>query len=811
MKILIVDDNNDNQYMLRSLLIGNGYVVAEGANGKEAMEMIDKGDIDLIVSDILMPVMDGFSLCWEVKKNPALRSIPFIIYTATYTGTQDEALAVELGADSFIIKPCEPDVLIKTIQEVYGKSKQKKDIDIPLLQTEEEILKLYNERLVRKLEQKMLQAEEDVKAKMEALEALHRSEALLNATQSISKIGGWEWNIENQEMFWTEETLKIHELEPTNGIFEGQEIISKSIFCYAVDDRPRIADAFIDCIEEGIPYELECKFTTFKGRDLYIRTAGKPLYEGDKIVKVLGSIQDITESKKNELERIELLEQLRKTQRLDSIGQLAGGVAHDFNNILAVILGYSEEILASLQPEDPIFKDMEEIVKSGKKALSLTRQLLTFSRKHVFQPQIINLNNAIRDMTKMLGRLVGEDIELTSQMAGDLGNIKVDIAQIEQVLMNLVINAREAMPSGGRLFIETSNVVIEQSSAETDLGLEPGEYVLLSITDTGCGMDKETSNRIFEPFFTTKHNNLGTGLGLSTVYGIVNQSEGIIKVDTEPGKGTTFAIFFPRTDEELMPELEENDAMELYGNGEHIVVVEDDTAMGALTKKMLKKLGYRITLFENSEEAILNIVEGGLVPDLVITDVVMPGINGKELTDAIHKTLPELKVIFMSGYTDSVILEHGVMNRDTSYIQKPFSKESIAKKIKYMLKIKTNPNSKIAHILMIDDDENILTIYSRAFLQRGHILTGASNLKAALELLAKQPFVVILVDMNIPGTDGISIITEIRKAGYSTPAFIVSGITGNIDLQALSALGEAKLFEKSQDIRPLIDEIEGLL
>jgi two-component system cell cycle sensor histidine kinase/response regulator CckA len=811
MKILIVDDNADNQYMLRSLLKGFGQDVIEAADGKEALDKLKEECIDLIISDILMPVMDGFSLCWEVKKAPCFQHIPFIIYTATYTGAQDEALALELGANRFIVKPCEPEELIKTIEEVAGEIQSHDITKIPLLQTEEEILKLYNERLVRKLEQKMLQAEEEAKARKEAMDALNRSEALLIATQSISKIGGWEWDIETQGMFWTQETYRIFDLEPSEDGLKGTDNIQKGMQCYAEEDRPRIAEAFRNCVENGIPYDLECKLVSVKGRNLHVRTAGKPIYEGDKITKVFGDIQDITDIKKSELEKIELLEQLRRTQKLESIGQLAGGVAHDFNNILAVMLGYSEEILSTLKTEDPIFNDMEEIIKAGKKALSLTRQLLTFSRKHLIQPQVLNLNTVIQDMTKMLVRLIGEDVGFTTVFAPELLNIKADIAQIEQVLMNLVINAREAMPSGGKLCVETANVVIDKASAEIDLGITPGDYVMLSVADTGCGMNKETSNRIFEPFFTTKHNGKGTGLGLSTVYGIVKQSDGIIRLDSTLGQGTTFKILFPKTDDEPVAISPEPSALELRGNGEYIVIIEDDTAMGILAQKMLRKLGYKVTLFENADEAILNIVDRGLVPDLIITDVIMPGMNGKELADILLKTLPDLRVLFMSGYTDSVIVDHCMMEFDASFIQKPFTKENIAIKIKQLLKNNTTNIVKPAKIIMIDDDENILELYNRAFNRKGHQTTSAGSLKDALEELSKHVFDVALVDMNIPGTDGISIIQAIRNAGYSIPVIILSGAIDCIDAQELESLGVIGTHEKSGNILPLIEEIESII
>jgi len=538
MKALIVDDNATNQYMLRSLLSGNGFEIVEASQGEEALSILRGEPVDIVISDILMPVMDGFSLCREIRADARLRHLPFIFYTATYTGPKDESFSLDIGADAFVIKPCEVHLLLKTIAEVMEKARNRTS-GLPVEQKkEEEILKLYNERLVRKLEQKMMQAEKEVLARRDAEEALQRSQSLLNATQRISRIGGWEWHVERREMFWTEEMYRIHDIEPSEERVPGDDLLTRSLQCFNPEDRPRAMESFRQCMDKGVPFELEGRFTSVKGRALSVRMAGQPIYEDGRIIKVHGYMQDDSERKQHETEKERLREQLLQAQKLESIGQLAGGVAHDFNNILTVILGYGEVILNSLSNDNAMRRDVEEILKAGQRAADLTRQLLIFSRKHVVQPQVINLNSIIKNIKKMLNRLIGENIEITTMLSEGIGSIKADPGQIEQVIMNLVINARDAMPTGGKLFVETSNFLIDDEFASSHLNIDPGLYVMLSVTDTGCGMDKETLSRIFEPFFTTKENGKGTGLGLSTVYGIVKQADGAIRVYSEPCKGT---------------------------------------------------------------------------------------------------------------------------------------------------------------------------------------------------------------------------------------------------------------------------------
>ncbi|MBI2571830.1 MAG: response regulator, partial [Candidatus Schekmanbacteria bacterium] len=376
-------------------------------------------------------------------------------------------------------------------------------------------------------------------------------------------------------------------------------------------------------------------------------------------------------------------EQLRQAQKLEAVGQLAGGVAHDFNNLLTVILGYGDTLLLALPPAGPLRKHADAIVTAGERAAGLTRQLLAFSRKQTLRPEVLDLNDVVRNMQKMLRRLIGEDIDIATALATDLGMIKADPGQVEQVIINLAVNARDAMPHGGRLLIETANV---EQTAE---GLLPandtvtGAGVLMAIADTGCGMSDETKSHLFEPFFTTKGQGRGTGLGLATVYGIVKQSGGNISVASEPERGTTFKIYFPRV--ELPPTSPtERFTTVVRGAGELVLVVEDEPALRDLFGSMLESLGYRSLVAADGEEA-LSAVNDGTLPDLLVTDVVMPGMSGPVLASRLRQSLPELKVLFMSGYTDSAIVHHGVLDPGVPLMQKPFSVSHLSVAIREIL------------------------------------------------------------------------------------------------------------------------------
>ena len=408
-------------------------------------------------------------------------------------------------------------------------------------------------------------------------------------------------------------------------------------------------------------------------------TIGPITNEKGEITHFIALKEDITERK-------DLAQKLAQSQKLESIGQLAGGVAHDFNNLLTIINGYSTIILSKLNEDDPIRKDIKEIFNAGERAGHLTQQLLAFSRKQIIRPQIVNFNNLISEMEKMLNRLIGEDIILTTKLDKKLSYIKVDPGQIDQVIMNLAVNARDAMPEGGHLTIETTNKTIDNTYSRQHLNAYPGDYVMLSVTDTGTGMNEKTKAKIFEPFFTTKEEGKGTGLGLSTVYGIIKQNNGYIWVYSEPGIGTTFKIYLPVI--EGMDKSNNNKSLSFkdsYSGTETILVTEDSEKIRELTAKILKEKGYKILKAANGKEA-LKIIETNNDPiDLIVTDVIMPQMGGQKLVKKIRKINKSIKVIYISGYTDDAISRHGILDESFPFLNKPFNPKDLLKIVRETL------------------------------------------------------------------------------------------------------------------------------
>jgi len=399
-----------------------------------------------------------------------------------------------------------------------------------------------------------------------------------------------------------------------------------------------------------------------------------------------GISRDITERRQAEEERLSLQEQLRQSQKMEAIGQLAGGVAHDFNNLLTVIKGYSQLSRIDLKENDPLRGNIQEIEKATQRATDLTRQLLAFSRRQILDLKVLDLNVLLKDLDKMLRRIIGEDIELVTLLSGDLGKVKIDPSQIEHVIFNLAVNARDAMPSGGKLIIETANVELDEKYAHAHASVIPGRYVRLSVSDTGVGMTQEVKEKVFEPFFTTKEKGKGTGLGLSMVYGIVRQSSGDIWVYSEPGQGTTFKIYLPRTEEEADRPQKREDTDSFPGGSETVLLVEDDELVRNLANRLLKQLGYRVLEATNGEEALTVAKEhDGETIHLLLADIVMPQMGGKALADRLKIPRPNVKVLYTSGYADNAIVHHGVLDPGTHFLQKPFSLKMLSHKVREVL------------------------------------------------------------------------------------------------------------------------------
>jgi signal transduction histidine kinase/FixJ family two-component response regulator len=404
--------------------------------------------------------------------------------------------------------------------------------------------------------------------------------------------------------------------------------------------------------------------------------------------------RDITDRKR-------LGEQFRQAQKMEAIGRLSGGIAHDFNNLLGIIIGYAEILQESTNEGDPDRECVDEILRSGQRAASLTRQLLAFSRQQVLELKVIDLNGVVADMEKLLRRVIGEDIELKASLETELRKVKADQGQLEQVLLNLAVNARDAMPEGGRLIITTRNV----SMGEPDVRgysypFKPGEYVQLTVTDTGIGMDSTTQGRIFEPFFTTKEKGKGTGLGLSTVYGVVKQSDGYIETQSEVGKGTTFTVYLPSADEAVVSEPTPIVVNSTHKVNETILLVEDEDALRFLTRNMLERFGYKVFEARDSVEACAVSANQKSSIDLLLTDIVMPGMNGRDLADRLVSERPDMKVVYMSGYTGQGIGER-VLPPGSYFLSKPLSRENLATKVREALQRESQLHA--THQLNLDE------------------------------------------------------------------------------------------------------------
>ncbi len=399
----------------------------------------------------------------------------------------------------------------------------------------------------------------------------------------------------------------------------------------------------------------------------------------ERIVNYVAVKRDISE-------HLRLTEQFQQAQKMEAVGLLAGGVAHDYNNMLSVILGYTELALGKIDPDQPLHADLEEIYKAAMRSTDITKQLLAFARKQTINPVVLDLNQNVQNMIKMLRRIIGEDINLSWEPQAGLYPVKMDPAQIDQLLVNLCVNARDAITDVGKIIIETKNTVFDEVYCAQNLGFEAGEYVMLAVTDDGSGMEKEILDHVFEPFFTTKGMNQGTGLGLSTVYGIIRQNNGFINVYSEPGNGTTFKVYLPRCLGRKLDSRLERVTETPYSQGETVLVVEDEPSLLKLNIRMLEKLGYRVLAAHTPGEAMRLAEKHGNEVTLLLTDIVMPEMNGRDLAERLQALYPRVKILFMSGYTNTVIADRGVLDEGVNFIQKPFSFKALGIKVRDALR-----------------------------------------------------------------------------------------------------------------------------
>ncbi|HKY21459.1 MAG TPA: response regulator [Vicinamibacterales bacterium] len=501
--------------------------------------------------------------------------------------------------------------------------------------------------------------------------ALKESEERTRFALEAARVGVWEASLTTDTTRWSATAEALHGLSP--GSFGGT--FAAFLDRIHPDDRERVrTEAQRHHPDWTILYRTNWPDGTLH----WISETGRTFFdESGTPIRAAGISMDVTE-------RQHLEEENRQSQKVEAIGQLAGGIAHDFNNLLTAIQGYAELLCDDLGAESPHQRDLREIRMAADRAASLTRQLLAFSRRQILNPRLIDLRESLRGLESMLNRLIGEHITVTLRMADKLACVKADPGQIEQVILNLALNARDAMPDGGSLLLEVATVELDNAYGRRHISVLPGHYVMLAVSDTGVGMDSATQRRIFEPFFTTKPEGRGTGLGLSTVYGIVKQSGGYIWVYSEPGKGTTFKVYLPSVDEPA-DETSEAVVLDVLTGTETVLVVEDEPGVRELVRKVLERHGYVVLLAASPHEALETAQRHDGPIHLLATDVVMPEMSGQALARQVAGSRPQMRVLYMSGYTDNAIVHHGVLHPDTPFLQKPFTPQALARKVRMVL------------------------------------------------------------------------------------------------------------------------------
>ena len=816
-RVLIVDDREESRYFLNTLLKSNGYEVESACHGEEALDKARQNPPQLIISDLLMPRMDGYTLLRQCRADTRLKQIPFVVYTATYTDPKDRQLALNLGANDFIIKPAEPVDFIARISQVVttDASGGTNAIPIPALaapvripiaipeEDEKRNLRLYSKVLIHKLEDKMEELDKanrnlqrDIAERKQMQEQLRESErkaraifdlsfgfvgllnpdgTLVEANRSALDFAGiqlpdvvgkpfWE------TPWWTHSTEAQQQIRAAVRTAAGGELVRFETTFLATDGAPHTFDISVKPLKDEAGRVV---LLIPEGRDITKRkraeeahtrlataveqaaeaivitdTSGKILYVNPAFEKITGfTVQEavgqntrilksgkydsafyrqmwdsltqgkvwsgrITNKKKNGAlyeeemtispicdsagrvinyvavkhdvtQEVALEEQLRQIQKMESVGQLAGGVAHDFNNILTVIQGNASLLLEAKNLSEADADQAKQIINAAERAAGLTRQLLLFGRKQAMQPAHLNLNQVVGNMTKMLQRILGEDIALRSDYSPVLPLVFADAGMIEQVLLNLAVNARDAMSVGGQLVIATASKTIGQECTQQNPAAAPGQYVCLSVSDTGCGIAPGNLSHIFEPFFTTKEIGKGTGLGLATVYAIVKQHRGWIEVDSQVGKGTTFCIHLPVAREISAKQNTTAVIPELPRGNEVILVVEDEQAVRLLVGNLLQRCGYAVLSAVSGIDALNLWKQRKDGIQLLLTNMVLPdGMMGRELAEKLKGEKPQLKVIYTSGYSASVVGKGPSLVEGVNFLQKPYHPQNLAQTVR---------------------------------------------------------------------------------------------------------------------------------
>jgi len=586
------------------------------------------------------------------------------------------------------------------------------------------------------------------------------------------------------------------------GYEPGELVSSDSFLLVHPDDRETTRRLFWQSalIKDKQPAEYRCQHKT--GQWCCLESMATWIHDQrGKPQRAVIISRDITERRRLE-------EQLRQSQKMEVVGRLAGGVAHDFNNILTAILGYSDLLLSRFGTKSPGREELEQIQKAAERATALTRQLLVFSRKQVLQPRVLNLNELVGNLEKMLRRLIGEDIQLTTVLEAALGNVRVDPGQIEQVIMNLAVNARDAMGQGGKLIIETANTRLDEGyAAANQITVRPGSYAVLAISDTGCGMNAEVRSHLFEPFFTTKERDKGTGFGLFTVYGIIKQNSGDIWVYSEPGQGTTFKIYLPLV-EEATPSLDtQQKPMEKSQGSETLLVVEDEEIVRKLTCQALRERGYQV-LEAASGETALQLCDQHQGPiHLVITDVVMYQIGGRELAGRLISLRPAIKVLYISGYTDNVILQQGVLEPGVAFLEKPFTSDTLTRKVREVL----DAVPVMTSLLTVGGDDHVRNQLHQTLQGAGYRVFGVTDARHAIDWLRERGVDLLIVELVTLEEEGLDTIRSLKREQPDLKIVAISGAPRGQSLLPHGDSGAEIILQKPLRVEDVLGAVRSLL